>query len=201
MALHGAGGGQLLGGPEHGLVEVRALQRAAHRDVAVEGEVDGLGQEVAQLVPEPGVPPLHHGAVLQQVLEVGVDGHLVLAHVLQLHEHHLGVVVHDAGDEGRADLGPLQREVCAAEHHECARAALHGHGHGVVHGGGGGEVALVQAQPVAGVPVLEVGGEPLLHEVSVGHGVAAIMGFSFIVIGPECSTHLIKTSKSLSLLE
>ena len=74
----------------------------------MEGEVDWLGEKVSQLVPEPGVSPLHYGTVLQKMLEVLVDGDLLLADVLQLDKHHLGVVGEDAGHEGRPDLGPLQ---------------------------------------------------------------------------------------------
>jgi len=109
----GEGGKRLSAG--HRLVEVARLKSSPHRDVPVEREVDRLGQEVAQLVPEPWIAPLHQGGVVHQVLQVRELVDLGLAHLLQLDEDHLAVVCHDRRDEGRPDLTPLGGEVGPAK--------------------------------------------------------------------------------------
>ena len=109
----GEGGKWLSAG--HRLVEVARLKSSPHRDVPVEREVDWLGQEVAQLVPEPWIAPLHQGGVVHQVLQVRELVDLGLAHLLQLDEDHLAVVCHDRRDEGRPDLTPLGGEIGPAK--------------------------------------------------------------------------------------
>ena len=158
---------------EDGLVEVGGLEGAAHSNVPVEGEVHGLRQEVSQFVPEARVAPLDNRTILEQVLEVGILSDLLGRDVLQLDKDHLGVVVHDAGDEWGANLGPLQAEVGSGEDDEGAGAGLHGHGDRIIHGGRGGKVPLVKAKSVARVSVLQVRRKTLLDKVPVCHGVAA----------------------------
>ena len=157
----------------------------------MEGEVDRLGEEISELVPEPRVSPLHYRTVAQEVFEVLVHRDLLRRDVLQLDEDHLGVVGHDAGDEGGPDLGPLQGEIGPGEHDEGPGAGLHGHGDRVKHRGGGGEVSLVETQAVGGGSVLQVGGEALLHKVPVGLGVAdehveelVLVGVDHVVLPP-----------------
>ena len=93
----------------------------------MESEVNRLREKIAELVPEAGVAPLDHWTVLEQVLEVSVVRDLLGRDVLQLDKDHLGVIVHDAGNEGGADLGPLKAEVGPGEHNEGPGAGLHCH--------------------------------------------------------------------------
>ena len=107
------------------------------------------------------------------MLEVRIFADLFLIHVLQLDKDHLGVVAHDAGDEGGPDLDPLQGQVGPGEDNEGPGAGLHGHGDRVVDGGGGGEVPLVETQSVAGVSMLKIRSKILFHKLSVCYGIAA----------------------------
>ena len=108
------------------------------------------------------------------MFKVLVLAYFVLTNVLQLDKDYLGVVAHDAGDEGGPDLDPLQGQVGPREDNKGPGAGLHGHGDRVVDGGGGGEVPLVETQSVARVSVLKIGSKVLLHKLSVSNGIAAI---------------------------